>query len=99
MAAIARTVEDATPVRFVHVGGASGEESIDLPGAALRSSSIQLMGSGVKSVPMPQLLGAIKHVFEAVAPANLQIATRTMPLSAIEEAWAAPGKPRVVIAL
>ena len=31
--AIAKAVEDATPVRFVHVGGASGEENIDLPGA------------------------------------------------------------------
>lgn len=99
MAAIARTVEDATPVRFVHVGGASGEESIDLPGAALRSSSIQLMGSGIKSVTLPKLLGAIKHVFDIAVSANLQIATRTMPLSAIEEAWAAPGKPRIVITL
>ncbi len=76
--AIAKTVEDATPVRFVHVGGASGEEEIALPGAALRSSAIQLMGSGVKSVPFPKLLGSIKSVFEAVGPARLQIATRTM---------------------
>jgi hypothetical protein len=45
--AIAKTVEDATRVRFVHVGGASREEEIALPGAALRSSAIQLMGSGV----------------------------------------------------
>ncbi len=43
--AIAKSVEDATPVRFVHVGGASREEEISLPGAALRSSAIQLMGS------------------------------------------------------
>lgn len=58
-------------VRFVHVGGASREENIDLPGAALRSSAIQLMGSGVMSVPFPKLLDAIRNVFEAVAPANL----------------------------
>jgi NADPH:quinone reductase-like Zn-dependent oxidoreductase len=54
--AIAKAVEDATPVRFVHTGGASGEEDITLPGAALRSSAIQLMGSGAKSVPLPRLL-------------------------------------------
>ena len=97
--AIAKAVEDATPVRFVHVGGSSGEEEIALPGAALRSSAIQLMGSGLKSVPMPKLLGAIKSVFEAAGPAKLQIATRTMPLSAIEEAWQMPGKPRVVVTM
>jgi NADPH:quinone reductase-like Zn-dependent oxidoreductase len=97
--AIAKAVEDATPVRFVHVGGSSGEEEIALPGAALRSSAIQLMGSGLKSVPMPKLLGAIKSVFEAAGPAKLQIATRAMPLSAIEEAWQMPGKPRVVLTM
>jgi len=97
--AIAKTVEDATPVRFVHVGGASREEEIELPGTALRSSAIQLMGSGVKSVPFPKLLGSIKSVFEAVGPARLQIATRTMDLAEIEEAWKAPGKPRIVIAI
>jgi len=95
--AIARMVEDTRPVRFVHTGGASGEGKIDLPGAALRSSAIQLMGSGAKSVPMPKLLACIENVFEAVGPARLQIATKVLPLSEIEEAWKAPGKPRVVI--
>jgi hypothetical protein len=31
-------MDDATPVRFVHVGGTSGEENIELPGVALRKS-------------------------------------------------------------
>jgi len=97
--AIAKTLEDATPVRFVHVGGASREEEIALPGAALRSSAIQLMGSGIKSVPFAKLLGAIKNVFDAAGVAKLQIATKTMLLSEIEEAWKAPGKPRIVITI
>ena len=95
--AIAKAVDDATPVRFVHVGGASGEENIELAGAALRSSAIMLMGSGVKSVRMSVLLDAIRNVFETVAPANLQIATKRVPLAEIESVWeSAPGKPRVV---
>ncbi|MFZ0273284.1 MAG: zinc-binding alcohol dehydrogenase family protein [Acidobacteriaceae bacterium] len=97
--AIAKTVEDATPVRFVHVGGASREEEIALPGAALRSSAIQLMGSGVKSVPFAKLLAAIRSVFEAAGPAKLRIATKIVPLSEIEEAWKWPGKPRIVITI
>jgi NADPH:quinone reductase-like Zn-dependent oxidoreductase len=95
--AIARAVEDAHPVRFVHVGGASGAEDVALPGAALRSSAIQLMGSGAKSVPFPKLLESISKVFDAVGPAKLQIATKVVPLSAIEEVWNAPGKPRIVV--
>ena len=97
--AIAKAVEDATPVRFVHVGGASREENIEVPGAALRSSAIMLMGSGAKSVPMSALMDAIRNVFAAVAPANLQIATKSVQLSEIESYWEAPGKPRLVFTI
>jgi NADPH:quinone reductase-like Zn-dependent oxidoreductase len=98
--AIAKSVDDATPVRFVHVGGASGAENIELPGAALRSSAIMLMGSGLKSVPMSALKDAIGNVFEAVATANLRIAIKAVPLSEIESTWDdASGKPRVVFTM
>jgi NADPH:quinone reductase-like Zn-dependent oxidoreductase len=97
--AIAKAVDDATPVRFVHVGGVGGQQSIELPGAALRSSAIQLMGSGLKSVPFPKLLDSISNVFRAAAPAKLQIATKTAPLSAVESHWSAPGKPRLVFTI
>jgi hypothetical protein len=39
MVALARTVEERR-VRFVHVGSASGEANIDLPGSLLRSAAI-----------------------------------------------------------
>jgi NADPH:quinone reductase-like Zn-dependent oxidoreductase len=98
--AIAKSVEDAVPVRFVHVGGSSGEENIELPGAALRSSAIVLMGSGVKSVRQSVLLQAIKSVFESVQPADLKIATMVVPLASVEEVWnKAAGKPRVVFTI
>ncbi|WP_213959719.1 zinc-binding alcohol dehydrogenase family protein [Variovorax sp. dw_954] len=97
--AIAKNAEDGHAVRFVHVGGASGAESIDLPGAALRSSAIQLMGSGLKSVPFPRLLDAVTNVFQVAAATGMRIPTRVMPLSEIEQAWQAPGTPRVVISM
>lgn len=99
IAAIAKGAGDVTPVRFVHVGGASGEESIDLPGAGLRSSSIVLMGSGYKSVPLPALLNAVRNTFDAAGPAKLRIATKSVPLSEVESHWNAPGKPRLVFTL
>jgi NADPH:quinone reductase-like Zn-dependent oxidoreductase len=93
--AIAKAVDDATPVRFVHVGGLSGGE-ITLPGAALRSSAIVLMGSGNKSVPLPRLLAAVKSVFAAYVPAQLSIKARTVPLSQVEQTWDDNGKSRIV---
>nr|WP_063571260.1 zinc-binding alcohol dehydrogenase family protein [Luteibacter rhizovicinus] len=96
IAAVAKTVEDARPVRFVQVGSSSGAD-ITLPSAALRSSAIVLMGSGIKSVPLPDLLAAVGHVFAAAVPANLRTATRVLPLSDVQTAWDHDGgKARVV---
>jgi NADPH:quinone reductase-like Zn-dependent oxidoreductase len=92
---IAKAVDDARPVRFVHVGGVSGG-SIELPGAALRSSAIVLMGCGNKSVSLPRLLASIKSVFEAFGPARLSIKTRVVPLAEVGQAWDDNGKSRIV---
>ncbi len=100
MVAIAKAVEDAAPVRFVHVGEAGGAQNIELPGAALRSSSILLMGSGAKSVPLPRLMQAVASVFDAIEPAGLKIATHVEPLARVGDVWnSAPGKPRVVFSI
>jgi len=99
LVAIAKTV-DETPVRFVHVGAASREENIYLPGTALRASAILLMGSGIGSVSRLSLMRSIRNVFEAVQPAGLKIATKAVPLSKVEEVWEkATGKPRVVFTI
>jgi NADPH:quinone reductase-like Zn-dependent oxidoreductase len=99
LVALAKTVEEK-PVRFVHVGAASGELNIELPGAALRSAAITLMGSGIGSVSRKGLVQSIERVFEAVAPAHLKIATQVAPLSDVEGVWEkATGKPRVVFTI
>lgn len=93
--AIAKTMEDAHPVRFIQVGESS-QEPVELPGAALRSSAIQLMGSGLKSVPFPKLLDAIRNTFELAARNGLYLPTKAVPISTVAETWNAPGKPRLV---
>jgi NADPH:quinone reductase-like Zn-dependent oxidoreductase len=99
IAALAQTIEDR-PVRFVQVGTSSGELSISLPGAALRSSAITLMGSGVGSVSRAALVQSIRSILEAVQSANLQIATQVVPLSEVESVWErATAKPRVVFTI
>jgi len=96
--AVAKAVEDAHPVRFVQVGEAS-RESVELPGAAFRSSAIQIMGSGLKSVPLPRLLEGIRQTFDLAARGKLYIPTEVVPLSTVSENWEASGKPRLVFAM
>jgi NADPH:quinone reductase-like Zn-dependent oxidoreductase len=93
--AVAKAIEDAHPVRFVQVGEAS-REPVELPGAALRSSAIQIMGSGLKSVPLSKLLEGVRQTFDLAAHSKLYLPTQAVPLSSVTENWEAPGKPRVV---
>ena len=96
--AVAKAVEDAHPVRFVQVGEAS-REPVEVPAAALRSSSIQIMGSGLKSVPMSKLFESIRQTFDLAAHGKLYLPTKVVPLARVAENWEAPGKPRLVFTL
>ena len=97
--ALAKTIEDR-PVRFVHVGGTSGEANIELPGAALRSAAIELIGSGVGSVSRKGMVHSISRVFQAVEAAGLRIATRIIPLYDVKAVWEqAAGTPRIVFTI
>jgi NADPH:quinone reductase-like Zn-dependent oxidoreductase len=84
--AAAKAGKDAVPIRFVQIGAASGSD-ITLPGAALRSSALELMGSGIGSIPLNGLVGAISGVLQAVVRGKLKIETEAVPLANVEETW------------
>src|SRR5262249_44697857 len=65
--AAARAGAEAVPIRFVQIGAASGSD-ITLPSAVLRSSAIELMGSGIGSIPIERLIHATAGVLKAAAP-------------------------------
>jgi NADPH:quinone reductase-like Zn-dependent oxidoreductase len=84
--AAAKAGEDGVPLRFVQIGSISGP-NITLPSAVLRASAIELMGSGIGSVPRDRFVSAIADLLHAAVPAGLKIATRPVPLSQVEDAW------------
>lgn len=88
MIAAARTSQEGVPVRFVQIGSLSGAD-ITLPGGALRSSGLQLMGSGIGSVPFPRMLASIQGVLAAAPSAGFTVASRSVPLAEVARAWAA----------
>ncbi len=94
--AAARAGEDTRPIRFVQIGAASAP-AISLPSAVLRSSAIELMGSGIGSIPVNRLVKAIEATLQATVPGGFEIATKTVPLSEVEAAWATEmNQPRAV---
>jgi len=83
----ARHGRDGVPIRYVQVGSMSGAD-ITLPSAALRSSAIELMGSGIGSIPFERLVLAVDGLLQATVPGGFQIASTPVPLSEVERAWA-----------
>lgn len=96
MSALAKTNKNRA-TRFVSIGTSSGQENIHLPSAVLRASTIELVGSGDKSVSKADMLSAVKGVFEMAAEGKLKIATTEFALDDIEAAWHAPLTPRPVV--
>ena len=83
-------------IRFVQIGAAAGGQ-IALRADVLRSTPIEIMGSGLGSVPGPRLAAAIGAVLAAAKPAGLQVAARAVPLAEIESAWTEAEDARRVV--
>jgi NADPH:quinone reductase-like Zn-dependent oxidoreductase len=82
----AKAGPDAVPIRFVQVGSVSGGD-ITLPSAVLRSSAIELMGSGIGSISLDRLVNAAGGLLGATVSAGFKIAAIPVPLSEVERAW------------
>jgi len=82
----AKAGPDAVPIRFVQIGSASGAD-ITLPSAVLRSSAIELMGSGIGSISLDRLVNAAGGLLRAAVPGGFKIAAKAVPLSEVEVAW------------
>jgi len=90
-------------VRYITVGSMAGE-NIQLPSAVLRSSAIEVLGSGLGSLSSDALhqlnADVLPEMFQLVAGGKLKIETVIAPLRDVETAWqmdAAPGKRLVIV--
>jgi len=84
--AAAESAQGELPIRFIQIGAISGG-TINLPGAVLRSTAIELKGSGIGSIPLHRLLQAIAELLQAATPGGFAIETQAIPLSTVETAW------------
>ncbi|HGH3373083.1 TPA: zinc-binding alcohol dehydrogenase family protein [Kluyvera cryocrescens] len=75
-----------SPIRYVQVGSLAGAD-ISLNGAVLRSAPLQLMGSGIGSLSMPELLQATGEMLQAAVVGGFTIATTPAKLCDVAAAW------------
>lgn len=84
--ALAKYSAGNMPIRYVQVGSLAGNE-IALSGAVLRSAPLQLMGSGIGSLPVSQLLQATGEMLHAAVSGGFTIATTPVSLHNVASAW------------
>jgi NADPH:quinone reductase-like Zn-dependent oxidoreductase len=83
-------LRSATPrVRFVQIGSSAGV-SINLNAATLRSSGLELLGSGFGSASLDQIMAAVADFFKIQASEPFQVNVKTAPLSEVEALWNTP---------
>jgi NADPH:quinone reductase-like Zn-dependent oxidoreductase len=85
-------------IRFVQIG-AMMAPSITLPAAALRSSGLELVGSGFGAASHQELVTGIAELFEVYADAGFQVEAEAVPLADVSAAFARSGGPRIVLTL
>jgi NADPH:quinone reductase-like Zn-dependent oxidoreductase len=90
LAAIAeKGVSRAAPrIRFVQVGSSAGP-SISLAAATLRSSGVELLGSGFGSASMQELFAMLAEFFAGAAEDGFAMKLQVAPLARLEELWGA----------
>jgi NADPH2:quinone reductase len=76
----------ASRVRFVQVGESAGR-TITLAGATLRSSGLELLGSGFGSASIPQIFAAVGEFFEEAAKKPFAMEVKTAALRDVESKW------------
>jgi NADPH:quinone reductase-like Zn-dependent oxidoreductase len=84
-------------IRYVQIGAISGDP-ISLKGQWLRSSGVELLGSGLGSLSAAAIVESLKRMFAAAASNAFRIDTEPTPLSDVESAWnrATPSGCRIV---
>ena len=85
--------------RIVQVGSLTGA-TITLPSALLRSTAIELMGSGLGSVSTDRIVTTVGELLQAAATADFPVATKGVPLTEVEPTWTTGGfDPRIVFTI
>jgi NADPH:quinone reductase-like Zn-dependent oxidoreductase len=76
----------ASRIRFIQIGSSAGR-TISLPAATLRSSGLELLGSGFGSASLEQIRQSIGELFQAAAKQPFRFDTETASLQNVEALW------------
>jgi NADPH:quinone reductase-like Zn-dependent oxidoreductase len=83
-------IKSGARLRYVQIGNLAGA-NISLPASTLRSTNIEILGSGFGSASLPDILKGVAAFFSLCATQKIEFAYKTAPLSEVESLWNAKG--------
>ena len=78
--------EDEPRLRFVQIGSISGQ-TVQLSAEWLRSSGVELLGSGLGSLSTAAILKSLRVMYDAYGEHRFAINVSPVPLEQVERAW------------
>ncbi|MET8146079.1 zinc-binding alcohol dehydrogenase family protein [Sphaerisporangium sp. NPDC005288] len=86
------------PITWIQIGSVAGPTA-PIPSAALRSARLNIVGSGIGSVPGRDFVKELPKLASAIAGGAFDVRVRALPLADVEQAWtdAATTRDRIVL--
>ena len=85
----------SAPLTWIQIGSMAGATA-PIPSAALRSARLQIVGSGIGSVPARDFVEELPVLAAAVAEGAIDVRARAVPLAQVSEVWSVATDDRIV---
>jgi NADPH:quinone reductase-like Zn-dependent oxidoreductase len=84
---ISEREDRSKPLTWIEIGSVAGQISA-IPSAALRAARLQIVGSGIGSVPGRDIVDELPSLVKEIVRGTFRVDAKAMPLSSVEQAWA-----------
>jgi NADPH:quinone reductase-like Zn-dependent oxidoreductase len=98
VALLSARTDRSRPLDWIQIGAIAGA-TIELPSAALRSTNLRLLGSGLGAVSPQGYLDELPALIDEISAGTIALEANVRPLAAVERIWAetdAPGERTVI---
>ena len=74
------------PLIWLEIGAIAGADAM-VPAAALRSARLEILGSGIGSIPGRDFIEELPKIADAVAHGAFEVRAQAVPLADVEKTW------------
>jgi NADPH:quinone reductase-like Zn-dependent oxidoreductase len=93
---LAARTDRTAPLTWIQIGSMAGPAA-PVPSAALRSARLQIVGSGIGSVPARDFIAELPELAATVAQGSIDVRARAVPLADVAQAWTTGTDDRIVL--